>query len=62
MNFTIAHFVVTTDVTLKDLEWLLFHTPAQIVVISYDVRMDGPQTIPAKVGKAVENLNSKEEA
>ena len=36
MDFAIAHFVVTKDVTLKDLELLLVNTLAHIVAISYD--------------------------
>ena len=39
----IAHFAVTTDVTSEDLETLLLQTPAQIVVVSYDVWMEVPQ-------------------
>ena len=43
VNVTIAHFVVTTEATLKDLVGLLEHTPCNIVVISYDVWLEKNQ-------------------
>ena len=61
INFAIAHFVVTTGVTLEDLETLLFQTPDQIVVVTYDVWMEVHSHIPDKVATAVANLKREEQ-
>ena len=37
VNVTIAQFAVTKDVAVEDLVWLLRRTPANIVVINFDV-------------------------
>ena len=50
----------TVDVTVDDLESFFFYTPANIVVVSYDVWLEESADIPVKVGRAVKRLNKLE--
>ena len=57
VNATIAFFVVAKEATLEDLVWLLSKTPANIVVVSYDVWLDDHDQIASVLIKAVKELN-----
>ena len=61
INLTIAHFVVTTDVTLADMVSLFSTTPANIVVVSYDAWMEELPSITSKLRKAVASLDTREQ-
>ena len=57
INVTLAHFVVTTDATVDDFEWLFSKTPANLVVVSYDLWEEESHEISKKVRRAVGRLN-----
>ena len=65
VNATVAFFVVAKEATVENLVWLLSATPANIVVVSYDVWMDdavdNAYQVASTVNEAVERLNKKEE-
>ena len=61
VNTTIAFFVVAKEATLEDLVRLLSATPANIVVVSYDVWLDDHYQIASALNKAVKELTRDEE-
>jgi len=48
---------VTKDATEEDITWLFSNTPANLVVVSYDIWEDESRDIATTVRKAVERLN-----
>ena len=61
VNVTIAQLVVSKDVVVEDLVWLLRRTPANIVVINFDVWAEG-NTIRSTLSNALTELNGEGES
>ena len=57
ISVTLAHFVVTTEATEEDITWMFYTTPANLVVVSYDIWEDESRDISTTVRKAVGRLN-----
>ena len=57
MNVCLAHFVVTAEATVDDLECLLSQTPANIVVVSYHDWKDKGHTVERALEQAVHRLH-----
>ena len=51
---------MTMDATVNDLEWLFHHTPANLIVVSYDVWKEESTEISVTVGRAARRLNRME--
>ena len=60
ISVILAHFVVAADVSVDDLQWLFQATPANVVVVSYDVWREDNPSISFKLETAVERLNQAE--
>ena len=60
MSVCLAHFVVTAEATVDDLECLFSHTPANIVVVSYQDWKDKCHTVERTLEQAVHRLNGGE--
>ena len=61
VNVTIAHFVVSKDVAVEDLVWLLRRTPASIVGINFNVWAED-NTIRSTLSNALTELNGEGES
>ena len=57
MNVCLAHFVVTAEATVDDLECLFSQTPANIVVVSYHDWKDKDHTVERTLEQAAHRLN-----
>ena len=60
MSVCIAHFVVTAEATVDDLESLFSYTPANIVVVSYHDWKDEGRTLERTLEQAVQRINGGE--
>lgn len=61
LSAALAFFVVAKEANVETLVWLRAATPANIVVVSYDVWLDEGLEVAPALHKAVEQLNSKED-
>ena len=57
MNVCLAHFVVTAEATVDDIERLFSHTLANIVVVSYQDWKDKGHTVERTMEQSVHRLN-----
>ena len=53
LNATIAFWVVAKEATLEHLVWMMNATPANLVVVSYDVWLDERTAAPYQVANAM---------
>ena len=60
MSVCLAHFVMTAEATVDDLERLFSYTPANIVVVSYHDWKDKGHTVERTLEQAMLRLNGGE--
>ena len=60
MSVCIAHFVVTAEATVDDLQCLFSQTLANIVVVSFDDWTEEDPSTPGTVEEAVQTLHGKD--
>ena len=60
MSVCIAHFVVTAEATVDDVESLFSYTPANIVVVSYHDWKDEGRTLERTLEQAMQRINGGE--